>query len=97
MSYLIWGYCGFQPSSAGFVGGSQFEFGRIAGAARLFNCRDFFTGDFFAHLDDFLHRITIAISKIEKSALARCQTQDMRLREILDVNITRMHVPSGVG
>src|ERR1017187_10095395 len=57
----------------------------IAGPARLFNRRDFFTGDFFAHLNDFLHRITVAFAQVEKTFFIGLQAQNVRLRQILDV------------
>ena len=63
------------------------ELRRIASAPRLFYRRDFFTGDFLAHRDNFLHRVAIAVAKVEEAALARLQAEDVRLRQIFDVNV----------
>src|SRR5271155_5387240 len=70
----------------GLFGGRN-EFWWIAWTALFFNRRNFFAGDFFAHLNDLFDGIAIAISQIIKSGFARRESENMRLRQILDVDV----------
>src|ERR1019366_8119581 len=63
------------------------ELRRVTGTTRLFNRRDFLARDLLAHLNDFLHRIAVAVAEIEETALSGLQAENVRLRQILDVNI----------
>src|SRR5580765_2581636 len=70
----------------GFVGGGH-EFGRVAGAARFLHGGDGFTGNFFARLDHLPHRVAVSIAKVEEAAFARREAEDVRLREVHDVDV----------
>src|SRR5258708_6112759 len=70
----------------GFFGGGD-EFGRITRAARFLNRRDFLSAHLLAHLDDLADGIAVAVAQIVKALLARREREDVRLREIDDVNV----------
>src|SRR5436190_8088014 len=52
----------------------------IAGAARLFDKRNFFLRYFLAHIDDLAHRIPGAVAEVVKTLLAGLQRENVRLR-----------------
>src|SRR6478609_5692747 len=69
------------------LGGGGDEFGRIARATRLLDRWNLHAGDLFAHLDDFLHGVTVAVAEVVETSLARREAEDVRLREIHDVDV----------
>src|ERR1043166_1102541 len=54
----------------------------VAGAAGAFDGLDLLAGDFFAGLDHFADRITLAVAEVVKSLLARFDRDDVRLGEV---------------
>ena len=70
----------------GFFGGGD-QVRRVAGAARFFDRRNFFAGDFLAHLDDLPHGIAVAVAEVVKTGFAGLQRQHVRLREVDDVDV----------
>src|SRR5439155_13995436 len=60
---------------------------RITRPARLFHGGNFYTGDFFASRNDLPHRVAIAVAEIVEALLARRETEDVRLREVQDVDV----------
>ena len=70
----------------GFFGGGD-QFGRVAGTSRFFHGGNFFARHLLAHLNDFAHGVAVAVAQVVKSGLARLQAEDVRLRQVHDVNV----------
>src|SRR5882672_7160398 len=60
---------------------------RIAWTARLLGGFYFLAGHLLAHLDHFTHGIAIAVAEVVEALFARRQREQVRLRQVHDVNI----------
>ena len=81
------GNFGFQPSSRIAFSAEATSLGGSPGRRGFSTAGNFFAGHFFAHLNDLPHGIAIAVAEVVKSGLARLQAQDVRLREVKDVDV----------
>src|ERR1035438_7920340 len=61
--------------------------GRVTGPARLLDRRNRLAGYLLAGADDFPHRIAVAVAEVVEAAPARGEAQEMRLRQVEDMNI----------
>jgi len=80
---------GAQVFELGFPAELAFDFfgggdktGRIAGAARLFDHRDFFSGHCAANVDDFAHACAAASAKVVKRALLDAERENVSAGKI---------------
>src|SRR6266480_4751669 len=81
------GYFGFQPRSRIAFSAEATSLGGIARAAWFFEGGDLFASDFFAHADDFAHRVAVAVAQVVEALRAGCQGEYVSLGEIHDVDV----------
>src|ERR1035438_2807066 len=63
------------------------ESGRVAGPARLLDRRNRLAGYPLAGADDFPHRVAVAVAEVVEAAPAWGEAEEMRLRQVEDMNI----------
>src|ERR1035438_4785244 len=61
--------------------------GRVAGPARLLDRRNRLADYLLAGADDFPHRIAVAVAEVVETAPARGEAEEMRLRQVEDVDV----------